>query len=336
MNRISVCRLPFVSVTLFILAAFAAAMPAQAQEMSLAPSKALSCLARKNGKEDRIEYPKDALERKDGGVVKVDMTFNAPDRAPRVKVDASVTSSELEDLVKDFVDDYRLPCLDPKNGPVTLHREYDFVPNDGRKVMSTTTRDLGDKVRSSQLACIKNIAGNAKPDYPTQARIDQSQGKFYVDLAFAAPDQPPQLTWLVAAKNHTLRWAVEQYVKDLRMPCQQGEPAHLSVLYQFSIVDGTRVIMKDLSLKQYLAFAKVMPTSVYFDLDKLGCPFDLRVRYLQPVAPNHVSELDNANPARKPFIDWIANISLNFSDTQLSQVIGDSFTVSVPCGKVDL
>ena len=215
-------RLPLLPL-FFILCGVLASTSAAAQQMTLAPSHALSCLARKDGRDDKLEYPKEALGRKDGGVVEAEMTFAAPDRAPRVK---------------------------------TL--------------------------------------------------------------------------------NHTGNTELEQYVGELRMPCQHGAPVRSRILFDFRLIDGARTFLRDLTLKQFVGAARDVPSPVYFDLNTMGCPFDLRVRYMRPHEKNAVSELDTANPVRKPFIDWLSNVTLNVSDAQLGQILGDSFTLTVPCGSVNL
>ncbi len=321
---------------LLSLACLFASTAAQAQQMTLAPSHALSCLARKDGKDARLVYPAEALERKDGGVVKVEMKFTSPDRAPRVKITDETGSSLLEEAVSDYVDGFRVPCMDEKDGPVTLQQEYVFVSNDGRKVMSTSAHDDADAGRRAKMACIKNASGNEKPIYPTSARRDQSQGKFYVEMTFSAPDKAPDVEWLVTADSKALRRSVEDYLGELRMPCQDGEPVRSRMMFNFKLIDGDRTFFRDLTLIQFVSIAKDLPTPVYFDLNTMGCPFDLRVQYMRPQEKNDVSELETSNPARKAFIDWLSSITLNLSNDQLSKVFGDSFTLSVPCGNVNL
>lgn len=326
------CALP---LAFFVLLFALASDAAQAQEMTLAPSAALSCIARKDGKDDKLQYPQEALERKDGGTIKVDMTFSAPDHAPRVKLDSHAQSEMLDDAVEDYVKGFRLPCMPPSAEPITLHQTYIFTPNDGRKVVATNTEDAADLERAKQMGCIRNVADKDKPVYPMDARRDEAQGKYYLEMTFSSPDKAPELRWLVTGKYSSLRRSVEDYARDLRMPCQHGDPVHARILFDFKITDGERTVLRDMSLRQFVGGAKNLQ-SAYFDLNTMGCPFDLRVRYLQPHERNAVAQLETANPARQAFVDWISNIELNFTDAQLSKIMGDSFTLSVPCGSVNL
>jgi hypothetical protein len=77
-----------------------------------------------------------------------------------------------------------------------------------------------------------------------------------------------------------------------------------------------------------------LPQPVYFDTSKMGCPFDVRVSHMQPYLPNWVGEVDSANPERRAFLEWLASLQLRV--TPPHRILGDIFTVSVPCVIVDL
>jgi hypothetical protein len=68
----------------------------------------------------------------------------------------------------------------------------------------------------------------------------------------------------------------------------------------------------------------------------MGCPFDLRLSYYRPHRRNVVSELENTNPARAAFMDWLSMVTLNLDSANNTAILGDQITVSVPCGKLDL
>jgi hypothetical protein len=68
----------------------------------------------------------------------------------------------------------------------------------------------------------------------------------------------------------------------------------------------------------------------------MACPFELKIGYRQPFMTNAVEEAEPTNPARKPFIDWLKQVRLNLSEDDSLGVLGDSFFLSVPCGKLDI
>ncbi len=111
---------------------------------------------------------------------------------------------------------------------------------------------------------------------------------------------------------------------------------HTRILFIYMLDDSERTLLRDMTLREFLGAAAEFPKPVYFDLNQMGCPFDLRVAYMQPHEKNVVEELETANPARQAFIDWLSSLKLRVSDNQLSQIFGQSFNVSVPCGSVDL
>jgi hypothetical protein len=60
------------------------------------------------------------------------------------------------------------------------------------------------------------------------------------------------------------------------------------------------------------------------------------VTYARPFDRNSVQELDASVPARRPLLEWLAGITLDLSPKQNRAVLGESMTLSVPCGKLDL
>jgi hypothetical protein len=60
------------------------------------------------------------------------------------------------------------------------------------------------------------------------------------------------------------------------------------------------------------------------------------VQYLRPHLSNHVKELDSSRPERRPFLDWLSRVTLNLNEKTNTAVLGDTFTVHVPCGTLSL
>jgi hypothetical protein len=311
-------------------------LTAHADETMLATSPALACLTRTADAAPTLVYPNRSYERKDGGTVEVKLVFRGPNRAPAVTIDDDNTLQELVDAVKDYVNDYRLPCMGKDDEPVTLHQSYRFVPNDGRKVVQSPSVDMADAARRETAKCMINVDKRTHPEYPPVARWEAMQGRFYVKMRFDAPDQPPTLTWLAGTRNEVLRKASEEYLMGMRVPCLQHGWIAVNRIITYNIDGGPRTLLKDMSLKQFVGMAKDVPSPVSFDLNSMACPFDVRVTYLQPYGHSAVSQLDQADPARAPLLNWLSNVKLNLSEKQSLTVLGDQFTLSVPCGTINL
>lgn len=322
------------------LALAASACCAVAQQTTLQPSPALQCLTQGDAGQPLL-YPEEMLQRKDGGTVAVELRFAGPDQAPNVTIsDQDRPSAVLVDAVRAHVRRFRVPCMAANDPTVLIRQDYVFVPNDGRKVVTTTPTDPLQAARGDFWACLSHVDGEKKPDYPYRALVPggkaEEQGNVYVSLKFLAPDQPPVLTLLTAVPGRALRGAVAQYANGLRLPCMGAEPVAFSVLYTFQIVDGSRLLLPDLSLKALLAAASNLRGGVYFDLNALGCPFDVRLTYFRPHGPNTLRQLEPAMPARQAFLDWLCGLTLNLPERANTSVLGQTITVQVPCGTVNL
>ncbi len=321
-----------------LLAAAAVAVngAAMAQPM-LASSDAVACLTLVAGAPPLV-YPEELLRRKDGGTVRVALQFEAADQPPRVTVlDEDWQNLDgLEASVRAHVRHLRVPCMPAGSPAVVLRRDYVFVPNDGRKVVASRARDAADQVRHDQLTCIAHLTGLKRPDYPAKALQEEWQGNVYLRLRFESSDQPPKFEVLASPHRSVFEMAVRNYIEDLRMPCWVGGPVELTQLYKFAIEGGRRTLLKDLSLQHLLRAARDVPTGVYFDLNQMHCPFSLRLGYFRPHEPNQVSEIDTTHPERLAFIDWLSKITLDLPPERNTELLGQSITVEVPCGTVDL
>ena len=310
--------------------------PALAQPM-LAPSPAVACLTQAPGTLP-LEYPPEMLARKDGGTVNAEYTFKAPDQPPEVKVLRAVGSTfdALIVAVETHAKSLRLPCLVAGGPPVVLTRSYLFEPNDGRKVVGTVPRDQADVQRAKQLACLRHVVGEDRPTYPASALRRQQQGNVLVRLSFAGADQPPTVSLLADGPLRVFWAAVQDHAAGFRVPCLGSEPFTMTRLFAFRMDGGKRLVLKDITVEQWLGATKDLPQGVYFDLNTMQCPFDLRLTYRRPHQNNFVQQLETANPARQPFLDWLALATLKVDENRNTDLLGDAFVLHVPCLKIDL
>jgi hypothetical protein len=299
------------------------------------PSAALSCLT--TGASTRPEYPEDSLRRKDGGTVKLELQFSGPDQPPRVTVlNEDWPFEALTNATLRHVAGFRVPCMAPGGPPVRLRQDYVFVPNDGRKVMSSRPVDLAQPARAASLSCMRHVDGERAPTYSDAARRYAVAGKVYAELRFISPNTEPDVR--ILAEGRRTGWltsAVLSYAKGLRLPCLTGEPESFRILYIFKIDGGRWTVLNDMTLKSFLSGVQHLPTA-YFDLNIMGCPFDLRITYMQPHGANTVGELDSVRPEREALMGWLSGLRLNLDDYANTSVLGDEFTLHVPCGILDL
>ena len=317
--------------------AVAATTTARAQQSELGVSASLGCLAPSLEQRGVPTYPENLLRGKDGGTVHIELTFTAPDAAPRMTLlNKEVVFDALVDAVRDHVRRLRLPCMNPAADPVTLRQDYVFVPNDGRKVMASALVDRADEARRRMLACISHAEGIPRPEYPAESRRREEQGKVFLKVRFVAPDKPPEVDVLASTKFNALRAAVLKHAEGLRLPCLKAEPIEVTQLYIYKLEGGARAVLRDTTLTQWLGAARAWRGPVFFDFATMGCPFDVRLSYFAPHASNGVREVETSNAARRPFLDWLAKIELNFPEPTNTRLLGDTTTISIPCGTLDL
>lgn len=307
-----------------------------AQQYELAPSPALACLTLTPGAPSTIEYPEALYKSKSSGKVIVDLEFFDPEAAPKVEVFDQYVESQFILVVKKHVAQFRLPCIKNGDAPVHFRQEYNFLPHDSRRVVSSTPIDLAHQKKIKQLQCIAHIKPGTRPRFPVSALRRGSQGNFFVALRFNSPDQPPVVTWLAAASDSHLKESVADFVEGLRMPCLDDTPFVSTFIYSFNIEGGSRVFLKDSDLLGFLSSAREMQKPVEFDFDTMNCPFDLRVNYRRPYAPSGIGELENSNIARKPFLAWLSKVTLDLNESDNNRVLGSIFTLHVPCGSLKL
>jgi hypothetical protein len=96
-------------------------------------------------------------------------------------------------------------------------------------------------------------------------------------------------------------------------------------------------VLKDAGLKQFLGgVVDLDKHPARFDFTTMNCPFDLRLQLTQPYVPNEVEEIGSSDANRRELIEWLSTLALQLPKKIEPQVIGDSMTLSIPCGTLDL
>lgn len=327
-----------------LLMVTAAGLPCEAQDVraseqgiTIEPrASVLACLKRPAQDLGPLSYPKDSADRKEAAVVRVKLTFKSADEAPSVDVLYNSGRVAFAVVVQDHVKAYRLPCLIAPVAPVSATQEFQFVPGDGRKVIWSEPRPDADEVDEAMAACLKT---KGRPQYPDRALRDGVQGTVLARMTFTAPDVAPLTEIVFDGGSVALANAVRTYVRGYRLPClgTSRAPATASQRFTFMLGDDASLVLKDASLKQFLGAVDGLDKQrVRFDLNTMGCPFDVRFTLYQPYLANAVGEVGTSDPNRRELLEWLKTISLKLPPEAKRQVVGDSMTIAVPCAVLDL
>jgi hypothetical protein len=297
-----------------------------------AVSRAEECLQPAAAQRGAPLYPPELLERKEGGKVSVELTFTEPDERPQVKVVDEEGHRLLIGAVLDHVRTYRVPCIAPGQQPVVLRQQFVFIPTDGRKVTYTRPIDADVARVDVLLRCMTHVEPQSKPDYPSAALQLNEQGTVALRLTFRDKERAPDITVANDADSARLARGAQSYAQGYRLPCHDGRPAELVMFYDYRIQDAPRTVLRDQDLLTFLRSVRdLKKANAYFDFNQMGCPFDVRMSLYQPFSANRVFQVGQPNLERSMFLDWLSRQELNIDRRTLHRVLGQQWTVSVPC-----
>jgi hypothetical protein len=333
-------RSSFLAATAVALAWLGAPGTARADPSAeLASSSAQRCLLPAN--DDRVKpiYPPNLYDARISGSVTAEFVFTRPDESPDVTLD-SPDRAEFKEAIRVYARQLRVPCMAAKSEPVKLVQTFDFVPNDGRKVVWTTPADTTAPARKELSRCVTRPPADTI-QYPEAMQREQRDAIVIARLRFFDPRLPPTFEMLSDGGHRSFGSAVTNYIDGLRMPCLAGDAIEQNWYFGFTIDDGggemKRRVLKDLPLSNFLAVVKpIKPDSVFFDTTAMKCPFDVRLTFAQPFEPNKLEELDEEVPARHAFLDWLGQREINLDVKHAGQFLGQQMTIHIPCGKIDL
>lgn len=308
-----------------------------AQQTTLAPSPEVSCLTPAAAERGEPEYPFREYKSAAPGRVKATATFEGNDLLPwpAVRIDSQEGDDAFVAEVKAHLRTLRMPCL-KRGAKATLQYDFVFVPGSG-EVFWGAPVDLADEARRQLVKCVASQPGHEKMSYPNNALNSNIQGRVWASIRFDAPDRPPQVVLHSRPKASVLAREVELWLAQRRMPClPAGEVIAASQTFDF-VIEGGAYGFKPMTLTQYLGNVKdIGKRRLTLDTRTMGCPFQLKVVYRQPDAPNVVGEVGEPNPARKPLLDLLAASSLDMRNEALDAVYADTADITVPCIKIDL
>jgi hypothetical protein len=310
------------------------ALPVLASELTLAPSPA-ACLSSVTGERGTPEYPQEQWTSGTPGRVRVELTFTGPALRPEVTVLSGEGGPEFVESVRRHVRDLRLPCLEAAAVPARVRIDFVFNPVE-RKSTASEPLDPDRAENERQLACVVNGA-SARPTYPVEARRSGLQGRVLLEMRFVNADGPPDITLVARPGSKDFFPSVKTWAEQFRMPCYAGRPVPTRWTLVYRLEGDERYGFKKVSLVEFISSIRGIDTEwVDFDFNTMGCPFEIRLQYLQPQRRSRVVQIDEPNARRQPFLDWMAGAELKLNDKQQDAVFGDTVVLTVPCGKFKL
>lgn len=312
------------------------ASAAPAQEAVLEPSAASLCLRGVSGPLTTPEYPFELLKLGRGGRVLVELTFARPDARPAVQVLEHEGEQDFVEAVERHVRQLRVPCLTSDAAPARLRQDYRFRP-DSHEV-GVTDSDPDQQRQERMAACLMHTSGASRPEYPRQALSRGVQGRVLARLRFDASDRPPQVRMYARDNAELLVDALRRFAGGYRVPCYEGTaPLQLTLVYHFVVSGDGGYGFRSVTLPQFIGSMRgIRQQRVEFDLDKMGCPFDVTLTYWQPQFRNDVTAVGKPDARRTQLLEWLRDADLDLSRSHLDAIFGDRVSFTVPCGRIDL
>ena len=330
--RSLVCTLQQVAVA---WAALFLALPVQGNGLSLAPSPLSTCLVPPAATRGTPEYPAEQWKNGQAGRVVTELIFTGPQLRPEFKVIESSGDEAFIDAVRRHVRDYRLPCLEDADIPARVRLEFDFRPTE-RTLAQPEATDPSLADRRQLLKCVVNTR-DRQPGYPSQARMQETQGRVLVTMRFVSADGPPEVTVLSRPASAVFVAPAREWAAHFRMPCFNGLPLNTQYTLVYRMEGAGDFGFRDLSLVQFVASIRnIREQRVFFDFNTMACPFEVRLQYLQPQRRNRVIQINQPHPARRAFLDWLADAELKLSERSQDAVFGDNVVLQIPCSRLNL
>jgi len=327
-----------VAALLGLLVMLIAGLGLPAQALTALPDEAatnaLQCLKRR---EQPPKFPPEELARKltKLGFLRVKLSFDRPDRAPKVEIMANTASEQMQNEVLDYLSSYRLPCMKTEQGPVSAVQEFVFdalASPEGKPLRLT---EDGTKTAS----CL--VMPRQAP-VPPMRSLDRGPVQVLIEARFAGTGtQAPEVKILFTNASLSVEGMVLDYLAEYRMPCRSegDKPYAFEQQFTFNPSGEQPVTFKDsqMPLGRFLSFMKdIANEQAYFDLTSMACPFRLNWTFMQPIRPNRVSELGARDLNRTEFTAWLSELKMPLPERQSRQLIGSSIVIDVPCGVLDL
>lgn len=313
-----------------LIALLVMAAPALAQ-IKPEPHPAMACTRVKAGEALEPEYPFDAYKRKQPGRVLASVTLPGGLLGNGVDIRSNEGDESFATEVRRWLRTLEAPCLKPGE-TATLVFDFIFQP-DRREVLYGAPKDARAEAHEALASCVTHGGGAKQPEYPAQARRRLLQGRVHARLSFASADAPPQVEIYARDSTAPFQAVVEAWTAGLRMPCHPGgEAVPLSQLFVFVMEDAGAFGFKPTTLMNLLGSGKgLRERPLVLDTTQMGCPFELKFTYYQPLRANSVGQVGSQDARRQPLLELLRGLELDLGRNMLDAVYADTADVTVPC-----
>ncbi|WP_431288447.1 hypothetical protein [Roseateles chitinivorans] len=196
--------------------------------------------------------------------------------------------------------------------------------------------------RARQLYAIQCLGESFQVPVLETKDLQDSVTNTLLTMRFNSADTPPDIHVTYNSASEALLKQFVDHALTYRAVCltPQDKPVIFEQHFHYT-ADGARSkLTSPLPLKVLLDSAKkTAKQAATFDLDAMGCPFDVKWALLQPAKPNDVSEwgpTSTHDPRREPFLKWLATLELDLPPDRFERLFSSSTRVQVPCGSVSL
>jgi hypothetical protein len=290
-----------------------------------------------------LVYPPDELFLKKEATVRVRLTFDKPDKAPKAEVFYGDGRGVFNAEVLKRVERYRVPCFPAdRTEPLVVTQEFYFDPRDGRPVIWNAPR--ANQPVSMPNSCSQK--GLAEISYPMTALTERSgswmkpkgpeYGVVLALITLQSASAPAQIKILHDAGSWVLAETVTDALKRAQMRCDRY-PTSMIQEFHFQLEGTDRYGFKDMTLQAFAgAVMNLDARKVRFDFTTMACPFDVNLRLFQPHFENSAGEVGKSDPNRADFLDWLRGLSLRLPPESAKHLVGATTRISIPCGVLDL
>lgn len=304
----------------------------------LSEAQSLACLKRPD---DKPVFPPRPKPDGSSRWVRLLLRFSSPSEAPALEILANTLQEDQLKVVRRYVEGYRLPCLQASDGSVQAVQEFNFNNSELAPLPMPPDRPHNPSACIIQPTYGVSLSGGGDP-----REIEH----VVLTMAFTAkgpsgPGTPDIKVLYTDASPETVR-DVTEWAAQSRMPCltveSEGTRGPVVLRQSFSIRPyghrGYTFTNARLSLAQFLGMADDLDTlKADFDLDSMGCPFNVNYTIYGPRLPNEVEAGQPVNPNRLAFLQWMAARELRFKSAKMANdLFGETVQIEVPCGKLRL
>lgn len=251
---------------------------------------------------------------------------------PKVEVLHASVVAELQDLAFEYVEGFRIPCLQPTDPRVSIVQEVAFSGAPDADPLALIDQ-------AGQQACVVMPREGIK--YVSRLQTGGESVIAYVRFAGDAQSEP-RITFGYSSGNPHFEEAVRDYLSKYRMPCRSSSdpPFFLEQEFKLRLPDDQPFVLTrtDFSLRELLGFVEDSQNlKADFDLDSMACPFKVALAMRQPKLRNQVKEIGPTNANRIALLRWLSELRFAWKSEQQAQDLFNSrVTVTIPCGVVKL